>query len=353
MKTKKDAVDKVTEVQEETEAASTLHPGARSVADPAALSQSKLGMMSGVMNAMSGMSQSQQVDFFNSVMGQYGPGKTYGVGDNSEHNKSTLDMKPSLASGGGPDVKMSMPTIAKEDIEAMFVGQELSEEFKEKASTLFEAAVNVKVIAEVARIEEEYAQQVSEELQTFTEELTDKLDSYLDYVVENWMAENEVAIESTLRNELMTDFISGLRTLFNEHNFNVPENEVDVVETLSARVEELETWGNEVVSENIEMKKVITEVAKKEIMEELSEGLVLTQQEKFKELSEGIEFDGDIETYEKKLRIIKETYFNNEKKPVSSNITEETFEQEENTNTVISNPAMSKYVQALTRTSKK
>lgn len=337
---------------DETAAADSLKPAAKAISDPQALSASKVGRMSGVMSAMSGMSDSDQISFFNSVMGQFGPGKTYGVGDNSEKNKSTLDMKPSDAGGAGPDVKMSMPTInAKEDIDAMFSGEELSEEFKEKVTTLFEAAVNAKVIAEMVTLEEQYEQAITEELRVFTEEVTDKLDAYLDYVVENWMAENEVAVESALRNELAEEFIGGLKNLFAEHYINIPESKVEVVETLASRVEELESQLDESILEKAEMKKVIFESNKKEILESLSEGLALTQQEKLKALAEGIEFDGNVETYEKKLRIIKETYFKNETKPHSSNIAEESFEGE--VETIHTNPQMSRYVQALTRTVKR
>lgn len=337
---------------DETAAADSLKPAAKAISDPQALSTSKVGRMSGVMSAMSGMSDSDQISFFNSVMDQFGPGKTFGVGDNSEKNKSTLDMKPSDAGGAGPDVKMSMPTInAKEDIDAMFSGEELSEEFKEKVTTLFEAAVNAKVIAEMVTLEEQYEQAITEELRVFTEEVTDKLDAYLDYVVENWMAENEVAVESALRNELAEEFIGGLKNLFAEHYINIPESKVEVVETLASRVEELESQLDESILEKAEMKKVIFESTKKEILESLSEGLALTQQEKLKALAEGIEFDGNVETYEKKLRIIKETYFKNETKPHSSNIAEESFEGE--VETIHTNPQMSRYVQALTRTVKR
>lgn len=348
-----DQEDAPVEAKEETEAASSLKPAARAVADPQALSQSKLGMMSGVMQVMSGMDKDAQVNFFNQVMSQFGPGKTYGVDDKSEQNKSTLNMKPSAAPGGSWDVKMSMPQLSKEEIEVMFTGQDLTEEAKEKMSVLFEAAVNAKVIAETARIEEEMQHTITEELKVFTEELTDKLDSYLDYVVETWMKENEVAIESTLRNEISEEFINGLKNLFTEHYIDVPESKIDVLETLTVANEELEANLNATLEENIEMKKILSEVAKNDVFEDLSEGLVLSQKEKFKTLAEAIEFDGDIEVYEKKLRIVKETYFNNASKaPVSSNIQEETFEGETETVAAV-DPDIERYVQAISRTVKK
>ena len=337
-------------MEEETQAAATLHPAAKSISDPKALS-SKTAMMGQVMGTMSQMPKSDMVNFFNQVMGQYGAGKTYGVGDNSESNKSTISMKPSDAPSKGPDVKMTMPKLGvKEDVEEMFVGEDLSEEFKEKASTLFEAAINARLTVELSRLEEQYSQTISEEIQAYTESITEKIDAYLDYVVENWVEENKVAIESTLRNEIMEEFIDGLKGLFVEHYIEVPESKIDVIESLAEKVDSLEQLLDETITENSEMKSILSDVAKKEIFEELSSDLALTQQEKFLALAEGIEFDGNVDGYTKKLRIIKETYFNNEQ--VTSNIEEETFEGTEETQTS-TNHLVNKYVQALSRTVKK
>lgn len=321
-------------------AADSLKPNSRPKDEPKSVVMSQMMQMAG------GMSK-DDLNKFAATLAQFGPGKDYGVGDKSAQNQSSIDMK----TGKGPKTKDPMPKLnVKEDIESMFVGEELTEEFKEKATTLFEAAVNARVSLEVAKLQEDFEQSLTEELETFTEEVTDKLDSYLDYVVENWMAENQVAIESTLRNEIMEEFIDGLRSLFAEHYIDVPEEKIDIIESLAEKVDELETALDETLSENSEMKEIISEVAMNEIIEELSSDLVLTHQEKFKALAEGIEFDGDIETFEKKLRIIKETYFNNEQ--VSSNLQEETFEGEVS-ETVNVNPVVNRYVQALTRTVKK
>jgi len=321
-------------------AADSLKPNSRPKDEPKSVVMSQMMQMAG------GMSK-DDLNKFAATLAQFGPGKDYGVGDKSAQNQSSIDMK----TGKGPKTKDPMPKLnVKEDIESMFVGEELTEEFKEKATTLFEAAVNARVSLEVANLQEDFEQSLTEELETFTEEVTDKLDSYLDYVVENWMAENQVAIESTLRNEIMEEFIDGLRSLFAEHYIDVPEEKIDIIESLAEKVDELETALDETLSENSEMKEIISEVAMNEIIEELSSDLVLTHQEKFKALAEGIEFDGDIETFEKKLRIIKETYFNNEQ--VSSNLQEETFEGEVS-ETVNVNPVVNRYVQALTRTVKK
>jgi len=325
-------------LEEETLTASSLHPGARSVSDP----KSKIGMMQAVMGQMGQMSKGDLTHWFAATMAQFGPGKDYGVGDNSKKNASTLNMKPSAASSS-----------MREDVEEMFNGYEISEEFKEEASTLFEAAVHARLTVETTRLEEAFEQKLEEELSIFNEELTSKLDTYLDYVVENWMKENEVAIESTLRNEIMEEFMDGLKNLFSEHYINVPEDKVDVLEALAEKVSSLEEKLDETISENAALKGTLIEDQARDIFEELASDLALTQQEKFAALAEGIEFDGNLNTYAKKLNIIKENYFHTENTTYSSNIEEETFEGEISENTRYVDPNVNRYVQAIARNVKK
>jgi len=333
-------------LEEETLAASSLHPAAKAISDP----KSKIGMMQAVLGQMNGMSKGDLTHWFAATMAQFGPGKDYGVGDNSAKNSATIDMK----GGAGPKTKDAMPKInVKEDVEAMFAGQDLSEDFKVQASTLFEAAISARLIAETARLEEEYETKLNEELEVFNEELTSKLDTYLDYVVENWMKENEVAIESTLRNEIMEEFIDGLKGLFAEHYINVPQEKIDILEALADKVTALEEKLDETISENAQLKGALVEDNARDIFEELSSDLALTQQEKFAALAEGIEFDGDLDTYAKKLMIIKENYFRSETTSYSSNIEEETFEGDIGTTTVNVDPSVSRYVQAIARSVKK
>jgi hypothetical protein len=335
-------------VDEETLAGSSLHPAARH-SDP----MSKLGAMHGVMNVMAGMGKSDLVNFFNQVQSQFGPGKDWGVGDKSGHNQSSLDMKPSDATGkSAPKTRDAMPKLnVKEDIEEMFNGQDLSEEFKDNVATLFEAAVSARLIAEQARLEEEYETKLQEEISLFNEELTSKLDTYLDYVVENWMKENEVAIESTLRNELAEEFMEGLKNLFAEHYISVPEEKVDVLEAMAEKVEALESKLDEAISENVELKNFVVENERQGIVESLASDLALTQQEKFSALVEGIEFDGDLDVYAKKLMIVKENYFKNEATS-SSSIEEETFEGEVAVSKNV-DPTVGRYLEAISRTVKK
>jgi hypothetical protein len=342
----KKKMEEEADLEEETLAASTLHPAAKAVSDP----KSKIGMMQAVMGQMHQMSKGDLTHWFAATMAQFGPGKTYGVGDNSAKNSSTIDM----TTGKGPKTKYPMPKLGiKEDVEEMFNGYDLSEDFKDEASTLFEAAISARLIAETARLEEEFEQKLAEELEVFNEEITSKIDTYLDYVVENWMKENEVAIESTLRNEIMEEFMDGLKNLFSEHYINVPEEKVEVLEALAEKVSELEEKLDETISENAVLREALIEDQARGIFEELSSDLALTQQEKFAALAEGIEFDGNLETYEKKLKIIKENYFQESSSSYSSNIEEETFEGDIGTETVNVDPVVNRYVQAISRNVKK
>ena len=327
------SMDENYELEEDSAAMDSLKPNSKP-ADPT----SKIGMMQSVLGAMNGMEKQDLTHWFNATMAQFGPNKEYGVGDNSAKNRASVAMKPTSA--------------MKEDIEAMFDGQDLSEEFKLTASTLFEAAVNARVITESARLEETYENALQENYAVFTEEVTSKLDSYLSYVAENWMKENEVAIESTLRNELMEEFIEGLRNLFSEHYISVPQEQTSVLEALADKVGLLESKLSEVIVENAELRGVLVNEAAKNVFAELSSDLALTQQEKFAALAEGIEFDGDVDTFAKKLSIIKENYFNNDTAPRASNILEESFEGEEVSNVGI-DPHVNRYVQALSRQIKK
>jgi len=351
---KKKKMDEESSIEEETLAASSLHPAAKAIKDPKALDHSKVGVMGQVMNMVGGMSK-EDLNKFAATLSQFGPGKDYGVGNKEASNEKTIQMKPSDAVGkGGAKVNDPMPKLnVKEDVEEMFNGYELTEDFKLEASTLFEAALSARMVFEAARLEEEYSTKLNEQMEVFQEELTNKLDTYLDYVVEQWMKDNAVAIESSLRNEIMEEFIDGLKGLFAEHYISVPENKIDVVEALAEKVSALEEKLNESITENAELKNVIAADEAEDIFEELASDLALTQQEKFAALAEGIEFDGDLDTYSKKLMIIKENYFRNEQTSYSSNIEEETFEGDIENRTVSHDPQVNRYVQALARTVKK
>ena len=195
-----------------------------------------------------------------------------------------------------------------EHIEALFAGEELSEEFKEKATAIFEAAVSQKIQEEIAALEEAYAETLEEHIEQIQEELSSNVDDYLNYVVEQWVSENEVAIEAGLRSELTEDFISGLRNLFAEHYIDIPEDKVSVVEEMGSKVSELEEKLNEEIERNVQLTKYLNESKHNEIVAELCEGLTSTQAAKLRSLSEGLEFT-NVNEFAQKVNILRENYF--------------------------------------------
>lgn len=352
MATKKKIQEEVVNNSElnETTASDSLKPASNPVDD----SKSKIEMIAHVIGAVNANRQEDLVKWFNDTMAQFGPNKDLGVPDNSEKNKSTIDAKPSAAGQAGTDRKDPTPKLdVKEDLATMFNGQDLSEETKQKVSTLFEAAVQARVALEQTRLGEQFQTQLTEAVEEINEELSQKVDSYLEYVVENWMSENEVAVESALRNELMSEFIDGLQRLFSDHYISVPEEKIDVLESLANKVDELEKNLDGVIGENATLKSEVLESKKKEIVESLSANLTLTQREKFKSLSEGVDFDGDLEVYSKKLTIVKDNYFTEKKVVAQSNIQEETFEAEPTApKQPVYDPSVNRYADAISRTVK-
>jgi hypothetical protein len=263
-------------------------------------------------------------------------------------------LTPSATAPGGKPALGQMPRATlgavKEDIAAMFSGEDLTEEFKESASTLFEAALTARMNLEAVRIEEEAAEKLAEEVETIKEEMTNKIDQYLDYVVEQWVEENKLAIETSLRSEIAENFMEGLRNLFAESYINVPDEKIDVLGELHAQIEELTAKLDESINTTLELQAVIDEATQEATFDEVSEGLAATQVEKLRTLAEGIEFN-DAETYTKKLNIIKDKYFTEGKKVVSTGVISE--EAEELTEQAAPVPAhMAHYTAAISRTLK-
>ena len=195
-----------------------------------------------------------------------------------------------------------------EHVNALLEGENLSEEFQAKATTIFEAAVKAKLEEEVALLEQAYAETLEERVEEIMEELASNVDDYLNYVVEQWIAENEVAVESALRSELTEDFISGLKSLFAEHYIDIPEEEVPVVEELSATVEELEAKLNEEIQRNVELTSMLAESRKVELAAQVCEGLTDTQTQKLLALVENVEYTYD-SSFIEKISTLKENYF--------------------------------------------
>ena len=196
-----------------------------------------------------------------------------------------------------------------EHVSALVDGEgDLSEEFKSKAATIFEAAVKSKVRSEVERMEDEYKTELEENITATKDELTEKVDTYLNYVVEEWMKENELAIERGLKGEIAEDFISGLKQLFEDHYVDVPDEKYDVLEAQSEKISELEGRINEMMEEQIQSKSENAELVKEQVMSEVSSDLADTEVEKFKGLVEDVDFS-NAASYREKLETLKESYF--------------------------------------------
>jgi len=245
--------------------------------------------------------------------------------------------------------KEEMKKKMKEDVDALFADDStISEEFKSKVSTIFEARVADRVSQIEEETEAKYAGMLEEAVESIRADLTEKVDDYLSYVVEQWMKDNEIAIESGLRSELTEDFIAGMRNLFAEHYIDVPAEKVDLVDELAGKVEELESKLNEEIERAVDLKKSLVESRKVEMTREVCEGLTDTQVEKIKSLAESVEFSTEDE-YKQKLETIRENYFpSNAKKATEAQLHEE-FEEEE-AKKVINDPFVAAVSQAISKT---
>ena len=208
----------------------------------------------------------------------------------------------------------------KEHVDALMNGEgDLSEEFKRKAATVFEAAVKSKVRDEVSRIEDDYRKELDENINANKDELTTKVDTYLNYVCEEWTKENELAIERGLKGEIAEDFISGLKQLFEDHYIDVPNEKYDVLEAQSEKISQLEAKLNEAIEKNVSMKTDNAKLVREQVISEMSSDLAETEIEKFKSLTEDVDFE-DEDSYKEKLGTLKENYFPKQKTVVAETV---------------------------------
>jgi len=252
------------------------------------------------------------------------PGATFqSYGEETEDEDGELVAEEEGHEDAAQDKKMIKKELAKEkmkekmkeDMDALLGGENLSEEFVSKATTIFEAAVIARAEEVILAAEEELEEQFAEAIEQVKEDLASKLDDYLNYMVEEWVQDNEVAITSGLKAQVVEDFIGGLHTLFKEHYINIPEDKVDVVEELTTRVDELTEELNEQINTSVELSKALNEQLKIEAVHTACEGLTTqTQVEKLKSLAEGVEFT-NLDEFTGKLETIKESYF---KSPVNT-----------------------------------
>ena len=204
-----------------------------------------------------------------------------------------------------------------DDVKALVsTDADLSEEFKEKAATIFETAVKTRIQEQVKVLEAQYEDKLSKESETIKEAMTEKVDSYLNYVVEEWMKENELAVERGIRTEIAEDFITGLKSLFKEHYIDVPEEKYNVLDDLTNQTKDLESKLNEQIEKNVNLSKEVSDLQKREAIAEVSEDLTDTETEKFVSMAENVEFDS-AEKFKEKLETIKESYFPKTKSEVT------------------------------------
>ena len=233
----------------------------------------------------------------------------------------------------------------QEDIDALIAGEELSEEFQEKARTIFEAAINAKVAQIKEQLEAENAQKFAEEVAAAKESLAERVDSYLEYVSDEWFEENALAVEAGLKTEMTESFLSGMKGLFEEHYVSIPEDKYDVLESMVEKLDDMETKLNEQIEKNVSLNARLSESVADGILDDVSEGLASTQKEKLASLAESVEFESE-DQYRDKLETLKESYFNS-KKETSSAKTETLSEGVDNSAAGSVSDSMAAYMRTL------
>lgn len=316
----------------------------------------KMGMINAMMKKMNGMDKKTVEMMMN--MASMKPEQMSKMNAMMMPKKEGMYMsnmkKPKM--GEETEYKITADDIdIKDDVKALFGNEDLSEEFKEKASTIFETAVVAKINEAMETYNTTMNESYQEDTQSIKNELSEKMDTYLDYVVEQWAQDNELAIETGLKAELTEDFMSGLKGLFEDHYIDIPESKVDVVEELASKNEELQSQLNAEMERNMEAKKAIEENDQQKIIDQVTEGLAETQKEKFQTLAEGVEFK-DTESFQKKLSIIKESYFSiDNDKEVADLVgeTDEPLDEEAKPEGSSLDPKMAGYAAAISRSLKK
>ena len=238
----------------------------------------------------------------------------------------------------------------EEDVEALLQGEELSEEFQAKAKTIFEAAINSKVAKIEERLEADHIQAIKEETAELKAELTERTDSYLEYVADEWMQENKLAVENGLKSELNESFMTGMKSLFEEHYVQIPEEKYDVLESMVNKLDEMESKLNEQIEKNVALNKRLSESTSDGILSEVSEGLAVTQKEKLASLAESVEFESEA-NYREKLVTLRESYFPTKKASTPSDDSDLISEGTESP--VQSTGSMANYLTTLQRVTKK
>jgi len=237
----------------------------------------------------------------------------------------------------------------KEDVAALTEGEDLSEEFKAKAATIFEASIKAKLVEEIENLESEYETKVNEKVEETKSEIVEKVDAYLNYVVEEWMKENELAIEKGLRAEITEDFIGGLKSLFESHYINVPQEKYDVIEAQTAEIEKLKEEVNSTIEKNVELNQAIGQHVRTDIINDVTSDLAETETEKLKGLAEGIEYK-DADSFRKSVETLKNSYY--PKAKASDTESNEVAEQNAGSPSVNLSESMAAYTAAISKSKK-
>lgn len=271
--------------------------------------------------------------------------------DDEEGDEEDDDEEDDEEDESGSAKKMKEDFDIEEDVNALLAGEDLSEEFQEKARTIFEAAIRSKVFEIKEELEESYAAALVEEIEAVKEGLVERVDAYLEYVADEWIQENALAVEHGLKTEMTESFLSGMKQLFEDHYVTIPEDRYDVIESMVDKLDEMEEKLNEQIQKNVALNNRLAESVADVIFVEVAEGLALSQRDKLASLAENVEFDSE-ENYREKLVTLRESYF-----PTNAgtqrNVSENLSEEVDYNNEVVVEGVMGRYLQTLERVSRK
>jgi hypothetical protein len=338
VETEEDIVEDAVEAEtEEVVAEETTEEVVEEAIEESAMPKTKAGIINAMYKEMSKMKKADLTAAYEKFMGN---DDEDGDDDDDDDEEEMKETKGKVKEGYDFEA----------DLEALVSSDEtLSEGFQEKAATIFEAAVKTKVAGEIDRLEAEYTQHLEEETAGIRDELVEKVDGYLNYVVENWMEENRVAVENGLRAEIAESFMEALKGVFTEHYIEVPESKVDMVDDLAEQVEELEAQLTKATEDNIRLNESVSDFRRTEILAEASKDLAVTEAEKLKSLAEDVDFE-DEETFTKKVATLKESYF--AKETVTENVEEAEVSMNADGEEIEVSPVMEKYLAALSKSNK-
>tara|TARA_R110000765_G_scaffold350731_2_gene440744 strand:+ start:3078 stop:4268 length:1191 start_codon:yes stop_codon:yes gene_type:complete len=305
VKAEEDEEDDSDDVEDDSDDEEEAEESKKNVKEAVALPKTKTAMINAMLGAMKGMKKDDIASNWGKINAAFGA-------DDDEDDDSDDDEKEVVKSHVKEVKKVTKEDIdVSDDVKALFGDEDLTEEFKTSATTIFEAAVVSKINEVLETVCIDLDVEVEAEKEVMAEEISTRLDDYLEYVVEEWTKDNELAVQQGIRSEITENFMQGLRQLFTENYIDIPEEKTDLVDELASKVQELESSVNEEMEKNISLSKGLNEMKKHKILKNVSEGLSETQTEKLRSLSDGIEFIDD-EDYKEKLDTVKENYFPSE-----------------------------------------